>query len=167
MRYVQSWDVFGIWDGVMLELCSWHVFGADGGDPVLELRGGQLSERDGLDELLDLSRWHLCIDIGRDVLSKLRCYDVLFGLVVVILHELLVEHVHLLDRLDIVQELRDERRLRDRVHTVDIQRHRSVELDKHPVALPVSVGVLSVLRAFWERRMGLVVSFGRKLLPLD
>ena len=103
VRHVQSWDVLGIWDGIMLELRSGHVLGADWGDDLLELLGGQLSERDGLDKLLELSRGHLCIDIGRDVLYKLRCDDVLFGVVVVIVHKLLVEHVHVLDRLNVVR----------------------------------------------------------------
>jgi hypothetical protein len=128
VRHVQSWDVLGIWDVIMLELRCGHVLGADWGDDLLELLGGQLSERDGLDKLLELSHRHLCIDVSRDVLSKLRCDDVFFVLVVVV-HELLVEHVLLYDRLDIVRELRDERRLRDRLHRNGIQRHRSVELE--------------------------------------
>ena len=103
VRHVQSWDVLGTWDGIMLELRCGHVLGADWGDDLLELLGGQLSERDGLDKLLELSRGHLCIDVSRDVLYKLRCDDVLFGVVVVVVHELLVEHVHVLDRLNVVR----------------------------------------------------------------
>ncbi len=76
-----------------------------------------------------MSRGYLCIDVNLDVLCELRCDDVLFGVVVFVVHELLVEHVHILDRLDVVRELRDERRLRDRLHRNGIQRHRSVELE--------------------------------------
>ena len=127
--HVQSWDVLGVWDDIMLELRSGHVLGADWGDDLLELLGGQLSEHDGLDKLLELSRGHLCIDIGPVVLYKLRCDDVLFECVVVVVLELFVEHVRLLDRLNVVRELRDERRLRDRLHRNDVQRNRSVELE--------------------------------------
>ena len=137
VRHMRSWDVRGIWDGIMLELRRGHVFGTDRGDDLLELLGGQLSERDGLDKLLELSCGHLFVDIGCDVLSELRCDDVHFGVVIVVVHELLVEHLHLLDRLDVMRELRDKRRLRDRLHRDGIKRKRSVELDQHPVALAV------------------------------
>lgn len=103
VRHVQSWYVVGIWDGIMLELRSGHVLGADWGDDLLELLGGQLSEHDGLDKLLELSRGHLCIDASLAVLYKLRCDDIRFECVVVVVHELLVEHVHLLDRLNVVR----------------------------------------------------------------
>ena len=39
LLHVHSWDVLGIWDGIMLELRGGNVLGADWGDTVLELLG--------------------------------------------------------------------------------------------------------------------------------
>ena len=113
--------------GILLELCRWYIFRANGSYHVSELLCGYLSKLHGRDELFELSCRHVLRVVFRECLRELPVDDVLLG-VVVSLHELLGKHVHLLHRIDIVQQLRDERGIRDRIRGNDVQRHRSHEL---------------------------------------